>query len=120
MGQPVMQFQIMAKDPDRAAEFYTALFGWAVDADNSLGYRMLDTGSELGIKGGIWPAPPEGHSMVSLYIEVGDVAEYVQRAGSLGASVIIPPQNLPDGDQMAVILDPEGIPVGLFRSAKPV
>jgi hypothetical protein len=31
--------------------------------------------------------------------------------------VIIPPQKLPDGDEMAVILDLEGIPVGLFKPA---
>lgn len=28
MGQPVTQFQILAKDPERAANFYGALFGW--------------------------------------------------------------------------------------------
>ena len=118
MGQPVMQFQILAKDPDRVAQFYAALFGWAVDANNALGYRMLNTGSERGINGGIWPSPPEGHAMVSLYIEVDDVAAYVNTAGDLGGSVIIPPQKLPDGDEMAVIVDPEGIPVGLFKPAK--
>jgi len=30
----------------------------------------------------------------------------------------MPHQKLPDGDEMAVILDPEGIPVGLFRSSQ--
>ena len=30
MGRPVMQFQIIAKDPEKTAEFYTTLFdgGW--------------------------------------------------------------------------------------------
>ena len=115
MGQPVMQWQILAKNPDRLAEFYTKLFAWSCDTGNALGYRTIDTGSDRGIKGGIWPAPPEGHSLVSLYVEVGDVAESIQKAGSLGGSVVIPPQKLPDGDEMAVILDPEGIPVGLFK-----
>jgi hypothetical protein len=35
----------------------------------------------------------------------------------LGGKVIIPPQMLPDGDELAVILDVEGIPVGLFKPA---
>jgi hypothetical protein len=30
---------------------------------------------------------------------------------------MIPPQKLPDGDEMAVVLDVEGIPVGLFKAA---
>ncbi len=29
----------------------------------------------------------------------------------------MPPQKLPDGDEMAIILDVEGIPVGLFKPA---
>src|SRR5271166_2046932 len=117
MGQPVMQWQILAKEPDKLAEFYTKLFAWDINTNNALNYRMVDTGSERGINGGIWPAPPEGHAMVSLYVEVDDVDAYVTRATNLGAKVIIPPQALPDGDEMAVILDVEGIPVGLFKPA---
>jgi predicted enzyme related to lactoylglutathione lyase len=53
--------------------------------------------------------------MVSLYVEVDDVAAFVTRATELGGTVVIPPQKLPDGDEMAVVLDVEGIPVGLFK-----
>ena len=54
MGQPVTQFQVIAKDPDQAAEFYGTLFGWTIDANNAMGYRVVHTGSESGIHGGIW------------------------------------------------------------------
>lgn len=117
MGQPVMRWQILAKDPDKAAEFYTKLFDWTVNADNPLGYRMIDTGSERGIQGGIWPSPPEGHSFVQLCIEVDDVSDSVAKATGMGASIIVPPQKLPDGDELAIVLDPEGIPFAIFRSA---
>jgi uncharacterized protein len=112
-----MQWQILAKEPGKLADFYTKLFAWDINTNNALNYRMVDTGSERGINGGIWPAPPAGQSMVSLYVEVDDVAEYVAQATSLGGKVVIPPQKLPDGDEMAVILDVEGIPVGLFKPA---
>ena len=118
MGQPVMQWQILAKNPDQLSQFYSQVFGWKVNADNALGYRTIDTDARRGISGGIWPAPPEGRGMVTLYIEVDDVAEYVRQATTHGASIIMPPQKLPDGDEMAVILDPEGIPVGLFRPSR--
>lgn len=114
MGRPVIQFQILSKNPDRTQEFYTTLFDWSVNADNPLGYRMLDTKAGRGINGGIWPSPPEGHSFVQLFIEVEDLSKYVQRATELGAQIVIPPQVLPDGDQMAVLVDPEGIPLALF------
>jgi uncharacterized protein len=117
VGQPVMQWQILAKQPDKLADFYTKLFDWEINTNNALNYRIVDTGSERGINGGIWPAPPQGPSLVSLYIEVDDVATYVSRATELGGKVVMPIQQLPDGDVMAIILDLEGIPVGLFKSA---
>jgi predicted enzyme related to lactoylglutathione lyase len=91
MGQPVMQWQIIAKDPDKLAEFYQGLFDWSLRTDNALGYRMVDTGSDRGIKGGIWPSPPGGHPMVALFVEVDNVAEYVDKSVKLGANLVIPP-----------------------------
>ncbi len=118
MGQPVMQWQILAKEPDKLAEFYTKLFAWEINTNNALNYRMVDAGSERGINGGIWPAPPGAPSMVSLYVEVGDLGAYIAKAIKLGGKVVMPPQKLPDGDEMAIILDLEGIPVGLFKPAE--
>jgi predicted enzyme related to lactoylglutathione lyase len=118
MGRPVTKFQILAKDPERTAGFYGALFDWRVNADNAFGYRALETGAGRGIDGGIWPSPPEGHAFVQLFVEVDDVADTIARATQLGARVVVPPSVLPDGDEMAVILDPEGIPLALHRPAR--
>ena len=73
MSNPVMQFQILSKTPDETAQFYSALFGWSVDADNPMGYRRIDTGSPQGIQGGIWPAPPQAPNFVQLFIAVEDM-----------------------------------------------
>ncbi len=117
MCQPVMHWQIVAKNPDKAAAFYASLFGWTIDAGNQMGYRTVSTNAKQGVDGGIWPAPPEANSMVTLYVEVDDVSAQVRRATELGAKVVMPAQKLPDGDEMAVIVDPEGIPFGLMRRA---
>ena len=66
-----------------------------------------------GIPGGIWPAPPEAASFVQLFIEVDDVKRYVRDAAALVHKVIIPPQKLPEGDELAILHDPEGIPFGI-------
>jgi predicted enzyme related to lactoylglutathione lyase len=42
----------------------------------------------------------------------------VTKATALGAKVLIPPQNLPGGDELAILHDPEGIPLGIFRPSK--
>ncbi len=115
MGRPVMKWQILAKNPDCAAQFYTRLFGWSVSADNPLGYRMIDTGSSKGIPGGIWPAPPDAPSFVQLFVEVEDVAATLDQARELGGNIVIPPAKLPGGDEMAVFVDPEGIPIAVYR-----
>jgi predicted enzyme related to lactoylglutathione lyase len=79
LQSPVVQWQILAKEPAKAEAFYTRLFDWRVDADNPLQHRRLETGSKLGIQGGIWPAPEAGHSMVQLFIQVGDAQKYSMR-----------------------------------------
>ena len=118
MGNPVMQWQIVAKDPDSVASFYSKLFGWKVQARNALGYREISTGAGRGIDGGVWPAPPEASALVQLYIEVDDIDRHVEKAVTLGASVIVPKSVLPDGDAIAVIVDPAGLSFGLFEPGR--
>ena len=116
MGQPVVQWQILARNPDVLTSFYAALFDWRVNADNAMGYRTVDTGSDRGINGGVWPiGPTEGHPLVQLFVEVADVAASVAKVEQLGGRVVIPPQALPDGDRLAIVLDTEGLSLGLMQ-----
>ena len=115
MGNPVTQFQILAKKPDETAAFISKLFDWRIDANNPMGYRRIDTGSGEGIQGGIWPAPPQAPDFVQLFIGVADVREAVAKAQGLGAKVLIPATMLPEGDEMAVLLDPNGMSFAVWR-----
>jgi len=118
MGNPVVHWQLLVKDPDASAAFYAELFDWKVDGDNPLGYRRFDSGNDKGIDGGVWPAPPEAPSFVQLHVEVDDADEHLERATALGARVVMPPQAMPEGGRMAVLCDPEGIPFVLFQAAR--
>jgi predicted enzyme related to lactoylglutathione lyase len=117
MGDPVVQWQIVTRDPQRATDFYSSLFGWSVDGNNALGYRRIDTGSSQGIGGAVWPRGDEGHDLVQLFIEVDDVDASAARAVALGGRVLVPKQELPDGDALALILDPGGLSFGLYAPA---
>lgn len=117
MGAPVVHWQMLVKDPDKAAAFYTAVFGWRIDASNAMGYRRVETGAPASLDGGIWPAPPEGQNLVQLFIGVESVAGSVASAEAQGARTIIPPQRLPDGDEVAIMVDPLGMPFGLVARA---
>ena len=120
MSNPVVQWQIISKEPDKVAAFYRGLFGWTISANNAIGYREVK-GEVGGMPGGIWPAPPEAPNMVQLFIAVDDVTRSAASAVELGAKVIVPPTVLPDGDAMAVLLDPTGMPFGIMlrRGTKP-
>jgi len=118
VGNPVTQFQILSPDPEATARFYSRLFGWTVDANNPLGYRQIDTRSNEGIHGGIWPAPPQAPSFVQLFVKVDDVQASVKKAGDLGAKLVIPPTFLPEGDEMAVLHDTQGMSFAVWRPAK--
>jgi uncharacterized protein len=118
MPHPVMQFQILSKSPDETARFYSGLFDWSIDANNPLGYRRIETGSKEGIQGGIWPAPPQSPNFVQLFVAVEDMKRAVQKAEGLGAKVLIPPTALPEGDELAVLQDPHGMPFAVWRRAK--
>lgn len=119
MGNPVTHWQILSRNPEAAEKFYSELFGWKCSAPNALGYRTVDTNSGKGINGGIWPiGGNEGHPMVQLFVAAEDVSASVEKAQKLGAKVVIPPQKLPDGDEMAVLMDLDGIPFALMRAKK--
>jgi predicted enzyme related to lactoylglutathione lyase len=115
MSAPVIEWQILATDPKAVADFYGQLFDWVVDAENPLGYRRISSAGATGIAGGIWPAPQTARNFVQLFIAVDDVAKHYGQAQSLGAKSIVAPQVLPDGDELAIMLDPFGMAFGIIR-----
>lgn len=54
MGQPVVHWEIGAKDARRLQDFYAKLFDWKIDANNAMNYGMVETGGQGGINGGIF------------------------------------------------------------------
>jgi predicted enzyme related to lactoylglutathione lyase len=109
---PVIRWQVVAPDPEASSRFFTQLFGWQTSRDNALGYREVRAG-EGGIHGGIWPAPEGTKAFVQLFVQVTDIDACVANAISLGATVIVPKAVLPDGSAMAVLLEPQGLPVAI-------
>jgi predicted enzyme related to lactoylglutathione lyase len=49
---------------------------------------------------------------------VDEVPAAVKKAEDRGAKLIIPPTTLPEGDEMAVLLDPQGMSFAVWRQAK--
>lgn len=86
-----------------------------MNANNPLQYRQIDTRSSEGIQGGIWPAPPEASNSVQFFVTVEDVQAIVKQAELLGAKLLIGPTTLPEGDEMAILLDPQQMSFGIWK-----
>jgi predicted enzyme related to lactoylglutathione lyase len=118
MGQPVVHFEIVATDGEKAQRYYSELFGWDIDADNPMGYglvaREANTNADgVGIGGGIG-AGPEGYAgHVTFYVEVPDVEAALAKAESLGGTRMMGPDEVMEGLVIGLFTDPEGHVVGV-------
>jgi uncharacterized protein len=114
MGAPVVWFEVAGRDLETLKKFYGGLFGWKVDADNPIGYGMVDTGAEGGIPGGINASGEVEY--VSFYVDVPDLEARLKKAEKLGAKVVQPPTPVPGGPTIAMLEDPEGHRIGLSQA----
>ncbi len=122
MGQPVVHFEVIGKDPEALQNYYSELFGWEIDADNPMNYgtvqREGNTNPDgVGIGGGVGPGPEgyEGH--VTFYVEVPDVEAALAKAESLGGTRMMGPEEPMEGVEIGLFNDPEGHAVGVVRTA---
>jgi predicted enzyme related to lactoylglutathione lyase len=114
--QPVVWFEVIGQDADKQRSFYGELFGWKFEVDPTSGYGVVegagDGGEQPGIGGGIGAAAPGQPSWVAFYTAVDDLGATIAKAKALGSTVLVPATKLPT-TTIAVVSDPEGLPVGI-------
>jgi uncharacterized protein len=106
---------LASRNPQKAQQFYTALFGWQTEQPGDLDYQMIVADGKQ--HGGFWP-PAEGDlpSAWIGHVLVDDVDATARRAESAGGSVLFGPKDAPEGRRFAVIRDPEGAVVSAYSS----
>ena len=117
MGAPVVHFEVVGKDGKKLQDFYAKLFGWKIDANNSMNYGMVDNAGQ-GINGGVYGSDTE-QPATRFYVAVPDMQATLDKAVSLGGKVLMPPTHEPDGPQIAMFADPEGNTIGLVPPMQP-
>lgn len=120
MGRPVVHFEVIGKDGAKLQSYYSELFGWDIDADNSLNYGLVPRDGNVsedgvGIAGGVGGGPEgyEGH--VTFYVAVPDVEEALAKAESLGGTRIFGPAEVMEGVVLGQFKDPEEHVIGLVK-----
>ena len=114
MGQPVVHFEIGARNADSAKHFYRSLFGWSIESH--VPANMIDTGSAEGIQGNIAIAEGEPRAYVTFYVQVDDIGKSLKRAQELGGKVVVPASEVPGMGQFAWFADPDGNAIGLWKA----
>jgi predicted enzyme related to lactoylglutathione lyase len=128
MGQPVVHFEIIGRDPGRLREFYGALFGWEFDVGDAASSAVSEpgkygfvngesNGGGEGPNGGVGGG--ESHEpSVLFYVAVPDVEAALEEAERLGGARVLGPERAPDrGLAVGRLSDPEGNVVGVAGPA---
>jgi predicted enzyme related to lactoylglutathione lyase len=116
MSNPVVHFEIGGRDIAKSKEFYTELFGWTIEVDDN-GYGMVNTGSDVGIQGGMMKTPEGAPPYVAFYVGVDDLDKYLERAETLGGRTIVGPMPIGGMGAFAMFADPDGLMIGMFKES---
>ena len=119
MGRPVVHWELMSQDPEKVSAFYENIFGWRVQHMPEMNYRLVETGGEGGINGGIFKPMHERPwpGNMTLYIHVDDLAAYRERIVAAGGEILIEEQEVPSMGAFTLFTDPDGRMMGLWKSA---
>jgi uncharacterized protein len=115
--------ELVTTDYKAADAFYHALFGWETKSEFDMGpmgiYHMF--GRDRFTYGGMFnkpaemPAPP--HWLHYVQVESADAA--AERATRAGGTVVNGPMEVPGGDRIAQIMDPQGAMFAVHSKAAP-
>ena len=118
MGQPVVHFELMSKDPAKVSDFYAKLFGWKIRNMPEINYRLVETGGQGGVNGGIVKPDREGPwpGNMTLYILVDDLAAYRKQIVAAGGKIHVEEQEVPGMGSLYLFTDSDGRMMGLWRA----
>ena len=115
----VVWHDLLTHDAGAAREFYGAVFGWGFEESEEAPGRYWDITREGRVIGSIFAADADelDSPLWLVSISVPDVDGSASQAGGLGASVTVPPSDLPNRGRYAVVEDPQGAFFVVLRSA---
>ena len=122
----IVHFEIHAEDPERAARFYTAVFGWEIAKWNGPAeYWLIKTGPEgqPGINGGLMrrhgPGRPADGQTVNAYpctAQVDSVDATAKAITENGGTIAVPKMPIPGLGWLIYGKDTEG---NIFGAMQP-
>jgi hypothetical protein len=111
--------ELFSADPDASVAFYRAVGGFGHDAMDMgpMGtYHLLTSGGapRAGIMKQTMPGQP--HAWLP-YVSVASADATADKAKRLGATIVVPPADIPNVGRFAIFLDPQGAALGILQPA---
>ena len=119
MGNPFVHVELNTNDIAKAKSFYSQLFDWKLeDMPMEKGtYTMINVGEGTG--GGLMQHPIAGApSMWLSYVLVDDIEAATKKVKALGGTVMKDKTEVPDMGWLAIIIDPTGAMLGLWKAKR--
>src|SRR3954451_16648516 len=118
MAGMLVHFELPADDVDRAASFWSGVFGWSIGDSGMAGidYRMTRTGEGQG--GAVYPRQGEEHGPI-VYFESDDIDSSIGKVRSNGGRAD-EKQPIPGVGWVARWTDTEGNDFSIFQSDESV
>lgn len=112
-SRPVVAFEIRGHDNKALQDFYRELFNWQINGDENIGRSVPGVGPPVEGVGGVFL---QGETPgVSIYVQVADLRQSLEKAERLGGKKVLDPFDVPGGPTIARIQDPEGNFIGLVQ-----
>jgi uncharacterized protein len=114
--------ELATSDLEAGINFYEQIFGWKKQSEFDMGdmgiYHMF--GRDRFTYGGMMKRPAEVPATYWLhYIYVRDTADAAaDRAVKAGAKIVVPPMEVPGGDRVAILTDPQGAHFAVHSKAQ--
>ena len=119
----ISHFEILALDPERAANFYITVFGWDIKKEALMDYWTVVTGSDLpGINGGLMkhsevPAIGAANAFICT-IDVSDYDSFEEKILDAGGTKYQAKHVIPGYGWHGYFKDTEGNTFGIFEAMK--
>ena len=112
--------EVRTTDARKASAFYTKVLGVSAEKAPGMDYTLLKVGGQetagiLQITKEMGPMPPHW----AIFFAVADVDASAKKAASLGATVTVPPQDIPNVGRFSALQDPQGAHFNLYKSTRP-
>jgi len=118
MPNPMVFWQIAARDAEAAKRFFGTLFDWEWGEASPGVFASIDPHgpADFDPKGALTQVAPDGEPFTGIFVRVDDLDATLAKSQQLGATVVIPRIRSAGGADIGIIRGPEGHVIGIVQA----